>query len=58
MTQTTAKPSKISLYDRDFYNLDVENLVEELEGLAGRDKRELKNRLRTLLEHLLKRLYV
>ena len=74
MTQSLPKPSKTSLYDRDlnlwleeviaqlkcgdFHNLDIENLVEELEGLAGRDKRELKSRLRTLLEHLLKRLYV
>jgi Domain of unknown function DUF29 len=72
MTQTI-KPIT-SLYDRDlnlwlekaiaqlragdFQNLDVENLIEELEGLAGRDKRELKSRLRTLLEHLFKRIYV
>ena len=42
----------------DFHNLDVENLVEELEGLAGRDRRELESRLTTLLEHLLKRCYV
>ena len=35
----------------------MENLVEELEGLAGRDRRE-KNRLTTLLEHLFKRIYV
>lgn len=74
MTQALTKPSKTSLYDRDlnlwletaiaqlrvtnFRELDVENLIEELEGLAGRDKRELKNRLIVLLEHLLKRLYV
>jgi hypothetical protein len=65
---------KASLYDRDLnlwletaiaqlkvgdlHNLDVENLIEELEGLAGRDKRELRSRLATLLEHLLKRCYV
>jgi hypothetical protein len=70
MTQTIAK----TLYERDlnlwlenviaqlkardFGDVDLENLIEELEGLAGRDKRELKSRLRTLLEHLLKRLYV
>ena len=72
MTQTIEQ--KITLYDRDlnlwleeaiaklkagdFQNLDVENLIEELEGLAGRDRRELENRLTTLLEHLLKRIYV
>ena len=72
MTQTIAK--KISLYDQDLNlwletviaqlksgsleNLDIENLVEELEGLAGRDRRELRRRLSTLLEHLLKRCYI
>ncbi len=55
MTQALPKPSKTSLYDHDlnlwlkeaiaqlkagdFQNLDIENLVEELEGLAGRDRR-------------------
>jgi len=74
MTQALPKPSKTSLYDRDlhlwleemiaqlkagdFQNLDIENLVEELEGLASRDRREIKQRLTTLIEHLLKRCYV
>ncbi|WP_055074986.1 DUF29 domain-containing protein [Pseudanabaena sp. 'Roaring Creek'] len=74
MTQALPKPSNTSLYDRDlhlwleeaiaqlkagdFQNLDIENLVEELEGLAGRDRREIKQRLTTLIEHLLKRCYV
>ena len=72
MTQTITR--KVSLYDQDLnlwletaiiqlktgnlQELDVENLIEELEGLAGRDRRELKNRLTTLIEHLLKRCYV
>ncbi len=72
--QTAPRSPTTSLYERDlnlwleqaiaqlkagdFQNLDVVNLVEELEGLAGRDRRELENRLTTLLEHLLKRLYV
>lgn len=72
MTQTIA--AKKSLYEqdlnlwletaiaqlksRDLQDLDIDNLIEELEGLAGRDRRELKERLTTLLEHLLKRCYV
>ncbi|MEI6426792.1 MAG: DUF29 domain-containing protein [Pseudanabaena sp. ELA607] len=42
----------------DLQNVDVENLIEELEGLAGRDKREVASCLKTLIEHLLKRCYV
>ncbi|OIP70502.1 MAG: hypothetical protein AUK48_13645 [Oscillatoriales cyanobacterium CG2_30_44_21] len=72
MTQTITE--KISLYDQDLNlwleaaiaqlkngnleNLDIENLIEELEGLAGRDRRESRRRRSTLLEHLLKRCYV
>jgi hypothetical protein len=71
MTTIASKPT---LYDRDLnlwletaiaqlkagelHNLDIKNLIEELEGLAGRDRRELKQRLTRLLEHLLKRCYV
>jgi hypothetical protein len=63
-----------SLYDRDillwvedtvaklkshnFEQLDIENLIEEVEALGISQRRELRNRLITLLEHLLKRLYV
>lgn len=62
------------LYDRDFVawcedtvaklkarnldRLDFEHLIDEIEGLANRDRRELESRLRVLLAHLLKRLYV
>jgi len=62
------------LYDRDFAEwcevtasqlregkfeqVDLENLIEEIEGLTKRDRRELKNRLMVLLAHLLKRIYV
>jgi len=72
MTQTIAPP--LSLYDRDldlwlemvvvqlkagdFHNLDVENLIEELEGLSGNNKREIESRLIRLTEHILKRCYV
>lgn len=57
-------------YDRDFYQwidrhvtllragriaeLDVENLIDELESMAKRDRRELVSHLAILLLHLLK----
>jgi len=34
--------------------LDWDHLAEELEAMVGRDRRELKNRLRVILLHLLK----
>ena len=34
--------------------LDWDNLAEEIEWMVGRDRRELKNRLRIILVHLLK----
>lgn len=43
---------------RDFENLDIDNLIEEIESLGISQKKELLNRLTTLLEHLLKRMYV
>lgn len=71
MTQT---PVQSQLYDRDFGlwvadtvaklkagefdRLDMENLIEEIEALGKRDRRELQSRLRVLLSHLLKRCYV
>ncbi len=42
----------------DFSQIDLENLIEEVESLGRRDKRELKSRLITLFEHALKRRYV
>jgi hypothetical protein len=67
MAKTLEKPS---LYDTDFVAwleeqaahlragrlgaLDVENVAEELEGLARSDRHELANRLETLILHLLK----
>jgi hypothetical protein len=60
----------IDLYDTDFYawtqkqvqllrqrdlnNLDIDNLVEEIESLGKQEKRELVNRLKILIGHLLK----
>ena len=46
------------LKQKRFDDIDLDSLIEEIEGLAGRDRRELKNRLEVLLNHLLKRLYV
>jgi hypothetical protein len=42
----------------NFAAIDIENLIEEVEGLAKRDRRELESRLEVLLYHLLKRRYV
>ena len=46
------------LKNRDFKNLDIDNLIEEVESLGISQKKELISRLMVLLEHLLKRLYV
>jgi hypothetical protein len=72
MTQTITPQT--TLYDRDLnlwlenaiaqlkygdlQDLDIENLIEELESLAGKDRRELETRLKRLIEHILKRCYV
>lgn len=70
----TLTPMALTLYDRDyllwtadiakklkskqFAELDLENLIEEIEDLGRSQKRELKSRLGELLEHILKRNYV
>jgi hypothetical protein len=38
----------------DVEGLDLENIAEELEGLARSDRREIRSRLTVLLTHLLK----
>jgi len=59
-----------TLYEQDFYSwiqhhvallkdsrfdeIDVDNLIEELEGMAKKDERELISRLIILIAHLLK----
>lgn len=72
MTQAIAKPTTLydtdfllwtqetasQLRDRDFVHIDLDNLIEEIESLGRSEKRELQSRLKTLLEHLLKRIYV
>ncbi|MFB2876536.1 DUF29 domain-containing protein [Floridanema aerugineum] len=42
------------LRNEDWNNLDISNLAEEIESLGKQDRRELKNRLRVLIGHLLK----
>ncbi len=37
--------------------IDIENIAEEIEGVAGSQKSELRNRLVILLQHLLKWYY-
>ncbi|NCJ07619.1 DUF29 family protein [Synechococcales cyanobacterium C] len=52
--ETTASQLKA----RNFEQLDLDNLIEEIEGLTKHDRRELRNRLTVLLAHLLKRIYI
>jgi hypothetical protein len=47
-----------TLKSQDYSNVDWENLIEEIEALGRRDRRELESRLTTLFEHALKRNYV
>lgn len=62
-----------NLYEEDFYSwlqetatllkkhrfekLDVKNLIEEIEAMGRREKRELASRLTVIIEHLLKLTY-
>jgi hypothetical protein len=43
---------------KDFDHVDLENLIEEIECLGRSEKKEIKSRLTTLLEHLIKRIYI
>ena len=42
----------------EFDCIDLENLIEEIEDLGKSRRNEIRSRLTTLLEHLLKRIYV
>ncbi|MGV0026744.1 DUF29 domain-containing protein [Phormidesmis priestleyi] len=69
MTETTQVSTK-ALYDADFYawtqeqakllrnkqwdQVDLENIIEEIESLGRQERSELRNRLTVLLGHLLK----
>ena len=50
--ETVAKLQK-----KDFENIDLENLIEEVSDLSRREKKKLKNLLIKLFEHLLKLKY-
>jgi hypothetical protein len=70
MKNTEIEVDQKSLYDQDFYlwltttanlletnklaELDIKNLIEEIHSMGRREKKELKNRLIILIEHLLK----
>ncbi len=43
---------------RDFANLDLDNLIEEVETLRKSQRSAIRSLLRRLIEHLLKRCYV
>ncbi|MDM5178376.1 DUF29 domain-containing protein [Massilia sp. DJPM01] len=47
------EPQVSLLRARQFGQLDIDNLVEELEGMTGRDRRELSSRLKVVAIHLL-----
>ena len=42
------------LRERRFDEIDIENLAEEVQAMAGRDRRELQSRVAVVLVHLLK----
>jgi Domain of unknown function DUF29 len=45
------------LKEGHFKELDLENLIDELESISKRDRREVLSRLKIMLMHLLKRKY-
>jgi len=70
MTSRALRPANAALYEEDFAlwsaetarllregrfeEIDIEHLVEEVEGMAKSDRRELNSRMTVLLIHLLK----
>ncbi|MFO5472061.1 MAG: DUF29 domain-containing protein, partial [Dolichospermum sp.] len=42
------------LKEQNYHSVDWEDLIEEIESLGRSQKRELRNRLITMLEHCLK----
>lgn len=56
-TQRQAAALRKMAAERVNSELDLENLAEEIESVGGSDKKEVKNRLTTVLEHMLKIAY-
>ena len=49
-----AKAQAAAIRARDWDAVDLERVAEEIEDLGASDRRELENRITTILEHLLK----
>lgn len=56
-TQEQSAKLRALLTTRTNLDLDLENLAEEVDGMAGSDRRELGNRLKIILIHMLKLAY-
>lgn len=70
MADQAEAPARNSLYDIDFFewtqeqarllrdgrwqDLDLENLIDEVQGVGGSNKQQIENRLVVLIAHLLK----
>jgi Domain of unknown function DUF29 len=73
MAKTLSRPADASLYEEDFplwaecqaallrarrfEELDLDNLIEEIEALARKDRREVESRAELILIHFLKLAY-
>ncbi|HEU0042998.1 DUF29 domain-containing protein [Sphingomonas sp.] len=56
-TQRQAAVLRRMAAERANTELDLENLAEEIESVGGSDKKQVKSRLTTILEHMLKIAY-
>ena len=56
-TQRQAARLRALAAERSNLDLDFEHLAEEIESVGGSDRREVKSRLTTILEHMLKIAY-
>lgn len=56
-TQQQARALRRMAAERVNIELDLEHLAEEIESVGGSDKKQVKSRLTTILEHMLKIAY-